>query len=527
MKSLYLTVFVCLIVSGLYAQKIDLAWGPEKKFDKRSHEMGFVGRIKDHFYTLREDDKIIYLAKTRISDMSLVWEKPIQWNDVKRSNSRDKNLTFNSFRFFRENFVFYFEDFDPKDDIQRLYAQKINFEGAPEGDLVEVGSRIKQRRSRDGSFSLAFTPDSLNFVVITNPYYERYASEKFLFKVVDQRLNVLHNYELTLPFRDQDFTVESVVVSRSKTIYLLAKIDVPKKDRKDKEPNYYYEIVSLAAAENGKPKEYELKLPSKYIDNVDVIVDKTDNIKCFGFYADMQNNGKRKDGLNGIFYFSLAKEAIDNINIKEFDPKLVLDISGRRRANRDKGLEPNFHLKFFFDKPDGGAMVLAEEQFIQVVTVRTGNGGYTTSYHYYNNSILAVNIDPAGKIIWYTHIPKEQHTVNDNRFGSFHAMYINNKVYIVYNDEKGNAITKSYENEMRNYLKAVPVVVTINDAGKSDKQMIGADKPGKADFIVKPKYSDKIDDNEAFLYADRLGKSCCVVGARRTKTTRFGLLAIK
>jgi hypothetical protein len=206
--------------------------------------------------------------------------------------------------------------------------------------------------------------------VITNPYFERYASEKFLFKVVDQRLKVLQNFEVTLPFRDQDFAVESVVVSKAKTIYLLAKVNVPKKDRKDKEPNYYYEIVSL---ENGKAKEYELKLNDKYIDKVDVILDKKDNIKCFGFYADMQNNGKRKDGLNGIFYFSLTKNAIENINVKEFDLKLVADISGRRRANRDKGLEPNFNLKFFFDKPDGGAMVLAEEQFVQIVK-RPGPG---------------------------------------------------------------------------------------------------------------------------------------------------------
>ncbi len=66
--------------------------------------------------------------------MSLVWERPIQWNDFKRPNAKDKNLTFNSFRCFKENFVFYFEDYDSKDDLQRLYAQKITFEGAPEGD---------------------------------------------------------------------------------------------------------------------------------------------------------------------------------------------------------------------------------------------------------------------------------------------------------------------------------------------------------------------------------------------------------
>src|SRR4051812_25564771 len=116
MRPLYLAIFAIFIASNLHAQQIDLAWGPEKKFDKSSFEVGFVGRIKDHFYTLRGVDKTMYLAKTRISDMSLVWERPIRWNDFKRANTKDKNLTFRSFRTFRENFVFYFEDYDSKDD---------------------------------------------------------------------------------------------------------------------------------------------------------------------------------------------------------------------------------------------------------------------------------------------------------------------------------------------------------------------------------------------------------------------------
>ncbi len=76
---------------------------------------------------------------------------------------------------------------------------------------------------------------------------------------------------------------------KAKTIYLLAKVNVPKKTGRIKSPTITYEIVSL---ENGKAKEYELKLNDKYIDKVDVILDKKDNIKCFGFYADMQKQRK-------------------------------------------------------------------------------------------------------------------------------------------------------------------------------------------------------------------------------------------
>lgn len=533
MKTTLLTVVVFFITLTSFSQSIDLAWSPERKIEKASTELGFVGRVKDHFFTLRREDKIMYLSKTRISDMSKVWEKPIQWNDFKRTNSKDKNLTFHAFKLFKDGFLFFFEDYNSKEDIQHLYAQRITFECQPIGDLVEVGSRIKERRSRDGSFQLVYSPDSTHFAVMINPYYERYASEKFYFKIVTQDLDILTNMEVSLPFRDQDFSVSSVTLAKNRNIYMLARIDIPRKDRKDDEADYYYDLLTIDPAEKGKVKEFELKLDRKYVDQVDLILDRNDNVKCFGLYADMQNNGKRKDGMNGVFYFSLVKNNVENLNLKEFDTKLVEDISGRRRANRKKGLSGTFKLKYFFDKPEGGAMILAEEAFIQVVTTRTTSGtGMTTSSsthtHYYNNSILAVNIDASGKIVWCAHIPKQQHVVDDDRFSSFHALYVKGKVYMIYNDEKKNATTKEYERTMANPLKAVPVVVTLTDAGKSDKRMLSADQPGKANFLLEPGLSDKISDHEAFFYSIRMGAPCCIiVGARRVKAQRFGLLTIE
>jgi hypothetical protein len=515
-----------LVSFSLFCQEIDLAWGPEKDFDRSNIELGYVGRVKDHFYTLRKEDKTMYLAKTRVKDMSLVFDREIVWNSG-RVSSDDNNLRFKSFRLFKTHFVFYFTDYSSKDDIERIYAQKIDFEGKPFDPLVEIGNRPKERRSKDGSFGLSYSADSSNFLLVTNPSFDKYTNERFLFKILDSRLQVQHNLELTLPFKDKDFEVTSVSLSKSKIVYVLAKITLPKKERKDDEAPYYYEIVSIDPNDKGKVKEFEIVLDKRYVDEVELLLDSKDNVKCFGFYADMQGNGKRKDGINGLFYFGLSNGKVSNMSVKEFDAKLVEDIAGRKRANRDRGLRSSFTVKNFFEKPDGGAMILAEEAFVEVVTVTSSNGTSSTTYYYNYNSVLAVNIDPKGSIVWYAHVPKKQRIANEDRFGSFYGMYVKGKIYLIYNDEEENAATKTYDNVMRNYLKCVPVAVTISEDGKSDKKMMMGMERGKKAFTIKPNAADKISASQAFFHADRVSKACCVLGRRKTKTQRFGILTIK
>lgn len=525
MRKIILLVQASLLVSFCaLSQEINLTWGPEKEFAKSNNELGFVGRVKDHFYTLRKQDKTMYLAKTRIRDMSQVFDKPITWND-ERKNAGDEDLKYHSFRLFKDHFMFYFEGHSSKEDMQRLYAQKLNFEGVPIDEMKEIGRRPKGRRSKDGDFELKYSADSIHFVVVTHPSYEKYNDELFYFKILNNHLKELHNVEVVLPFKEKDVEVQSITMTKKQVLHVLAKITIGKKERKDDEASYYYEIVSIDPKAKQKVKEFEVKLANRYVDDVDLILDEKDNLKCFGFYAEMKSNGKRKDGIDGVFFFSVANGQISNVSLKAFEASLILEIEGKKRANRNKGLGSYFSLKNLFLKPDGGMIVLAEESYVQVVTTTSSNGGSSTSYHYYYNSILAVNISPKGDIIWYSHVPKKQALVNENRFGSFHSMYVNRIVYIIYNDDIKNAIMKNYDNQMRNYLKCAPVVVTINQDGKSDKKSIG-DPAAKKEFTIKPNASDKISEHEAFFYADRLSKAPCVIGKRKTRTQRFGLLSI-
>jgi hypothetical protein len=526
MKKIYLFILITSLICGkAYAQSIDLSWGPEQKYNFFNHEYGSVGKVGDFVYTLREEKDVFYLSKIRAANMSTVFVRALTWND-KRRNANAGNYIFNELRMFKTHFVLFFEEKDKKESQQIIYAQKISFEGESEGEAVRLGTRETARRSKDGSFALEYTADSSKLLLVQHPTYEKYANEKFVFRIFDSNLKSLYGLEISLPYSDKDVEVKDIRLAKNNIIHLLIRIDIPKKERNRDEATYYYEILSIDAAKKGATKEYELKLDKKYISEASIILDKKDNIKCFGMYADMRNNGKAQKGINGVFNFGLnpAKKQIENVNVKEFDALMIAELSGAKRAKSDKGIKPFFNIKYIFDKADGGMIVMTEEQYVQVVTTTTGRST-STHYHYHDNNILAVNLDPMGKIIWYSRIPKLQYTVDDRSYNSFYATYVDKKAYLVYNDDPENALKNNYERTMRNVTKAKPVMVTLDDSGKFTKSIL-TDSNKDSQFVIRPSGSRKINDRETMIMGHRVTKGCCFIGGGGAKTIRFGLLQI-
>lgn len=525
MKQFLLSFTLLLLTFTVDAQRVELRWSPETKYNKQSADLGYVGRVGEYYYSLRKEDKVVYLSKSRIKTMSQAWEKAIRWNDIKRSNSSDKNLSYYSFRKFRDHFVFYFEDFNKEEDRHRLYAQKISFEGEPTGDLVELGTREKQRRSKNGSFSLRYAKDSLHSLLVINPYYEKYKDELFEFKVFDQDLGLINNFKVQLPFRDKDFDVKSFTLVKGHTIYLLGSVELSKREREDGQPQFNYKILKIDVA-SAKANLVDIPFKGKYVDVIELVVDDHENVRCAGFYGDLKPNGKVDSGAKGLFYLTLD-DASDKISYHPFDDMMIREIGGKKNERKGDGLGYFFGIKYAFTRPDGGMVLLFEDRRVRTVTTTNSRGQSTTTYHYFDMSILQAEIDANGDIKRYVHIPKKQHTVNDGgRFNSFHAMYVNGSTYIIYNDHESNAIIKGYDKTMNNSLKAVPVIVTITASGHSSKKAL-TENIGKSEFTLIPTYADKISESEAFFYAHNYSKACCVIGGRKIKTKKVGILSIR
>lgn len=534
MKKILFTTIVLTIFSltQLFAQKVDMKWGPE--FEPKGSEMGLVGKIKGAFYTIQIVDKKLIMTKIRTSDMSTIFTKELPYNKIDRKSADDK-VEYWGIVQCKKNFVLFVKDTDKKTDKEYVYGQIIDFEGNPQGGMKELMSRDMGRKSKDGSFERVVSDDSSKILIVGNPIFEKYADEKFNYWIFDQSLKLIKGFSVSFPFKDKDFSLKDYDVTNEGIIVILARIDLPKKDRKKEEETYYYQLVTINPINNVETKQYDINLDKKYIEEAELMTDKNNNIKCIGLYAEMKDNGKPKDGINGTFYMSIDKTTgkITSSSTKEFSKQLVEELSGKRRAKKDKGLESNFTIVSFIDKETGGCQVILEQQYITTTTTcsSSSSGGQTctTNYHYHNDELLIVNVDLSGKIENYVTIPKLQVSTNDGgTFNSIYSTRYDGKTYIFYADNKKNT-GQSFE-YVGGGMASIPVCVAVSDNGVFTKSSIGLEnttgkKKQKFYFTIKPQQTDKISNNEAILYGYKYKKRCCCGGGK--PKLRYGYMTIQ
>ena len=333
----------------------------------------------------------------------------------------------------------------------------------------------------------------------------------------------IKNLKVELPYKDRYFSVESYVLANDGTIFMLARINLSKKERKEKEKDestYYYEIISINTEGKGEVAEYEINLKGKFIEDVSFSYDEDQKkIICAGFYGNLE---KGTNGINGIFFMRIDKASknVEATGFKELDKDFVADLTSKRSAAKEKGISSLFNIKKFVRKSDGGAVLIAEYTYDYTVTTcttdpKTGARSCTTTYHYVRNNILAINIAQDGTIKWLTNIPKYQHTVNDGgAYNSFLFSTFNDKMYFIYNDNAANLDPTKVKTvkdirTMSNPKKSTCVLVELNEGGEFSKKAIFNSKENK--FILMPKFASRVGEHEYIVESISPGFYCCII----------------
>lgn len=530
MKKLVLLFFCTTLYYSVpvFAQNATMKWGPESELPDTEH--GLVGKTKDAFYTLQTERKVLMLSKYRTSDMSKVFSKPLKWSEIERKGADDK-VDFWTMVQLKAGFILLLTDEDKKNDKEIVYGQSIDFDGNPKGPLLELASRKKVRRSKDGSFGHEISDDSSKLMITEYPIYEKYENEEYKFKIFDANLKITNNFAATFPFKNKDFSLKDYDITNEGIVFMLARIDVPAKEKKKDEESYYYQMVSINANKNGEVKQFDINLDRKYIVEARLFLDKKNNIKCVGVYAEMKDNGKPKDGINGTFYLTIDKTTgkTTSASTKDFSATLIEELSGKKRAKKDKGIESSYDIIKVLDKEDGGTIVIMEDQYVEAVThCSTSSNGATscrTVYYYHNEELLIININPAGKIENYITIPKYQVTANDlGVFNSVYATRYKGKTYLLFNDNKlntGNKFEKSFSKTSKDGI----FLLSVTDNGTVSRAPLTTEMEKKKFLLIQPRQTDFIKDNEAIVYGYKFKARCCFGGGK--PTVRYGYITIQ
>jgi hypothetical protein len=508
---------------------VNIFWGKDNPLDRRS-SFFILGKRGDMLLGYKESRKNISITKWGFQDLQIKGENVIAGPVGTAQKAINKDYTFEDIYLLKHKNYVFVSKYDHKENLNSIYMQEITNEGNLTGSLRKLADISSASRRHSGSFSVYASIDSTRILVVNNPPYKKYAGEKFQYKIFDEDLNLLYDLAVELPYKDKNFEAEDYILDNDGTIYLLATIDLERKDMKKGEAKYYFEIVAISPVGKGQVTEYEIKLPGKDVDDLAFRLD-GDKIICSGFYGDA---GSWSGDIKGIYFMRLDKKTkqIESTGVKDLDKEFIADLTSTRRANRGKGISNAFTVSAFEKRNDGGAILVSEYAYDYVVEQctsdpKTGVTSCHYDYHYLRNNIIVININPDGSIKWYANIPKYQHTVNDEaQYSSFLMAKSGTKMYFVYNDNPKNSDAEKMKSVKKPYPMTTPrkssaVLVELSEDGAFSKKTLFSNKENK--MILLPSLADWISDTECIVSAINYGAYCCFIPlkAGKLKLARF------
>lgn len=505
------TLLLCLIASfitsRLSAQDVDVEWGKEQQFSKKGIISGIIGNDDNGYYAIRSSVGLFTKSSSTLIRYNMQHEVEFE-SEIKNEVPGGKG-EWEGIYLLKDNIVLFLSRKDTKKDKNILYSCIITKDGK-QGKPEEVDAiDIKSKRNA-GGFITYLSEDRKKFLVVHLEIYDKKGYEKFSYKMFTEKLELVWEKPIELPYKDKNFDVKTCRIDEEGNVYVLGTVDVDKKTVQYKMFAYYFKKDRLEEVDISFAKAYAVaSLRFNYYDNHIVLV---------GFYTN-----QKKTGLQGMIYTKINAKTLETVSEKNepFSKKDLLKFTTERMARKGKGASTSFSIDDIIVMPNGEIKVVAEAFEIHVVTTQTQHGSSTTYYYYYMN-IMVVNMDKDGKILWVSNVPKMQVSKNDGGiYSSYILGYDENNLYMVFNDHPKNTSPKTKEKKRGKYiantLKVNKLSVTlakVDNKGDVTTQMFFKSK-NEGKTVLKPKiYSRFRQDN-------------ILIHAVKGKTYKFGFLNIK
>lgn len=432
--------------------------------------------------------------------------------------------------------------YNEKHEKTYLFAQRINNQTlALSKDLIKISEQDDTNRERQDVFNYAISRDSSKIVVFTRQANEK-RQQEFAMSIFDSDFSAIWSKNATLPFGKNNFSVDEYQVDKNGNVYLLGVIYTEGANRLSRsgKPTYQYDLLTYM--KDSDVQEYKISLKDRFITDLTFRVADDGDLVFSGFYSD-----KSAKSVKGTCFFKISPQTKDmtSVSTREFDfDFLTENLSDKNKEkakaaamanNKEKEAElPSYSLDKLILRSDGGALLIAEQYFIEERYNNNFNrfgspysyyGGwydpfyspFYSPYGYYNrfnnnrqadyyfnyNDIIVVNIRPDGEIDWAARIPKRQRSMNDGGINSSYAMStIADKLYFIYNEDPRNLDPKSkkiYTDEPDKY--SVVVLAEVDKSGQVKRAPLFQNK--EEGIVTRPKICRQIGRRDMAIYGEQ------------------------
>ena len=298
--------------------------------------------------------------------------------------------------------------YDKKADTKTFYCQPIDPKTlSSASSATEVAKITGVNSLREGSFQIQPSADSSRLLIYMSRPSHYKDSAIYALTVLDAEMRTLWNKTLKMPYEENFFEFQDLVVDNESNVYLLAKLYKSKFIKKEKhrgQVNYSYKILPF----NSKGEqlgETDIELDEKkFVEQVS-LTKSNGVLRCIGFYSN-----KLIEGVAGLFYLELDGQLA--IKKKAYKDLSIEDIESGDGLNRNFWSETasadlllrNYKVRFVLSKLDGSVQIVAEQHWLEY----SGSSSSVAGYNSFFGNIVVINISAQGEIQWVSFIKKSE-----------------------------------------------------------------------------------------------------------------------
>jgi hypothetical protein len=439
-----------------------------------------------------------------------------KFNDIKSNTfaADEKGTRMNGFLRIKNLIYLMGNKYDKETKSTSYFAQPINVNTLnTEGGLVNFGSF----EARGGGWfsgpsesivKFISSKDSSKLLVFALTPYNKKENEKYYMAVYDDNMKKLWEKTVELPYLDKFVMMYDYFVTNQGEVGVLFKHydqEVKKESVKvdgARVPAYKTKLL-IYNKTTTKPVEMVFNLNDKFVHDIDLTTDATDNLTMFGTYKI-----KESGHVNGYFISTIDRKT-NSVSLKKMDafPQELIELLDEddqgSKKEKDPGLQTWFRLKHNGLRENGSLDYVLEFYRMTEHTRTDSRGSSRTYYTYEYGDIIVINVNSAGKST-FVRIPKMQYSTDFTAASGFVTLTYKNKLYFFYNDDKDNIIrdlAKKPESCTR-FGKSSFVMTTVDEKGAFTREELFTNK----DLAVTncTIFCGVLSKNKISLYAQKI-----------------------
>lgn len=483
----------------IISQTPQVTWGPELQKPRKTDVSKLIGCDKTSFYCIRDVYSIFSANQKMLEKYSIKTMKLEYVREMRLPEINGHKLKYDDIYILNGKILLFSSAYFSEQDKKIAYVQKLNAEdGSLIGQPKEIDYIVAEKKRNSGDFTFVLSEDSTKILIAANAPYDKYSNEKFSYKMINSNAEILWQASLELPYKDKYFKISNYKIDESGDVYMLASVTKEKEDRERKKPDYIYNIVKYNPSTK-VTSEIPISFSDKYISDIGFASASKEKLAVGGFYSN-----KNALGLAGTFYMSVDKATnkITSVGTRDFTTEFLGEFMSARRAGKHKELY-DFSIDHFITQSDGGLIMVAEQYYVNVVTVCNPKGGCTTTYYYHYHGIIVASFNKDASLNWIKHIPKYQMSTNDGGYNSSYSFVLtDNKFHFIYNDHPKNLDPernpKSYRNGISRKMVTVDVAMNPEDGSFTKTALFSAKEER---IYTRPKIATQLTKDMSLFYA--------------------------